>query len=124
MSFPESGQDPETTIAAEALSGLFFSRVFDRFEHWRRVRHSYPAEWQEVSETTESAMYVTAAELGELVSEVRALLTRYAERLVEPSLRPPGSRLVEVIAAAYPVEFGHGGADPLGIAGSEPENKA
>ncbi|MGA2528991.1 MAG: helix-turn-helix domain-containing protein [Acidimicrobiales bacterium] len=112
MSFPESGSDPETTMAAEALSGLFFNRVLGRFERWRRVRHSYPEEWQEVSETTESAMYVTSDELAEFGSEVRALLARYEERLIDPSLRPAGSRLVEVFAAVYPVEFGHGITEP------------
>jgi predicted ArsR family transcriptional regulator len=113
MSFPESGQDPETTMAAEALSGLFFNRVLGRFEHWRRVRHLYPEQWQEVAEATESAMYVTAEELRDLGEQVRSLFARFEERLVDPSLRPEGSRLVEIFAAGYPVEFGHGGAEKV-----------
>ena len=108
MSFPESGSDPEATMAAEALSGLFINRVLGRFEQWRRVRHSYPENWQQVSETTESAMYVTSDELAELATAFRALLAGYEARLVDPSLRPAGSRLVEIFAAAYPVEFGRG----------------
>jgi predicted ArsR family transcriptional regulator len=124
MSFAESGQDPETAMAAEALSGLFFNRVLDRFEHWRRVRHSYPPEWQEGAEATESAMYLTVDELRELASQVQGLLARYGERLVDPSLRPAGSRLVEVFAAAYPVEIGHGGADRVRASGSGPGDRA
>ncbi len=106
MSFPETAEDPETAIALDALAGMFYGRVFGRFEHWRRVRRSYPEQWQEASGLSESAMYVTPDELRELTSEFLAMLFRFNERLVDPSLRPPGSRLVEVLAAAYPVEFG------------------
>ena len=56
--------------------------------------------------SSESAMYVTTDELRELTSELLAILARFTGRLVDPSLRPPGSRLVEVLAAAYPVAFG------------------
>ena len=86
--------------------------MFDRFEHWRRVRHSYPQQWQEACETNESVMYLTAAELGELESEIRALLMRYNERLVDPALRPSDARAVEVIAAAYLVHLGRVGEEP------------
>jgi DNA-binding transcriptional ArsR family regulator len=106
MSFPESAQDPETNIALETLTGMFFGRVFERFEHWRRIRRSYPEDWQEACGLDESAMYVTTDELRELTSELRAILARFTGRLADPSLRPPGSRLVEVLAAAYPVAFG------------------
>jgi predicted transcriptional regulator len=120
MSFPETGDDPEVAIAAESLTELFIDRALDRFEHWRRVRRSYPAEWQEASEVSELGMYVTPAELRELASEVLAILVRYNERLVDPSLRPPEARLVEVLAVAYPVEFGRPGSpppDPTGAGG-------
>jgi predicted ArsR family transcriptional regulator len=93
MSFKETGQDAETAIAAEVLTGMFYSRMLDRFEHWRRVRHSYPEDWQEASQVSESVMYVTAEELSELTSELRALLVRYIDRLADPSLRPPGGAL-------------------------------
>ncbi len=106
MSFPETAEDPETAIALDALVGMFYGRVFGRFEHWRRIRRSYPQQWQEACGLSESAMYVTPDELRELTAEFLAILFRFNERLVDPSLRPPGSRLVEVLAAAYPVEFG------------------
>jgi hypothetical protein len=106
MSFPETGNDPETTIALETLSGMFYSRMFDRFENWRRIRHSYPKKWQEACGVYESAMYLTTDELEELNMELQAMLLRFNERLVDASLRPPESMLVEVLAAAYPVSFG------------------
>jgi hypothetical protein len=80
--------------------------MFDRFEQWRRVKLSYPDEWQSACGVNETIMYVTPAELRELIEELRSLLTRYHERLVDPSLRPPDARIVEVLAAAYPVRFG------------------
>ena len=112
MSFPETGDDPETTIALESLSGMFYSRMFDRFEHWRRVRHSYPKPWQEACGVYESAMYLTTDELRELNEEFRAMMSRFNERLVDASLRPPESKLVEVLAAAYLVDFGRSRSHP------------
>lgn len=106
MSFEEAGQDAEMAIAAESLEGLLYGRMFDRFEQWRRVKLSYPDEWQSACGVNETIMYVTPAELRELIEELRSLLTRYHERLVDPSLRPPDARIVEVLAAAYPVRFG------------------
>ena len=110
MSFPDTFKDPETAIAAEALAGLFYSRMFDRFEHWRRIRHSYPEVWQEASGVTESVMYVTPEELRELGARLHELLVRYNDRLVDPGLRPADALAVEVIAAAYPVLLESGGA--------------
>lgn len=106
MRFNEAGQDTETAIAADALAGLFYSRIFDRFENWNRTRRSYPAEWQEVCGVTESALYVTAEELREWSAELNALFCRYLERVADPAMRPAGARLVEVFAATYPVRFG------------------
>lgn len=111
MSFKETAADAETAIAAEALVGLFYNRMFARFEHWRRTRHSYPTPWQEASRVTESVMYVTSDELSEVTLEIQNVLVRYLDRLVDPSLRPEGARLVEVLSAAYPVQFGHGEGD-------------
>jgi DNA-binding transcriptional ArsR family regulator len=118
MSFPETAKDPETTIALETLSGMFYSRMFDRFGHWRRIRHSYPADWQEACGVYESAMYLTTDELRELNEEFRAMLSRFNERLVDRNLRPADSRLVEVLAAAYPVDFGR--PRPQTSVGTEP----
>jgi hypothetical protein len=118
MSFPETAEDPETTIALETLSGMFYSRMFDRFGHWRRIRHSYPADWQEACGVYESAMYLTTGELVELNEEFRAMLSRFNERLVDRNLRPADSRLVEVLAAAYPVDFGR--PRPQTSVGTEP----
>src|ERR1035441_5615534 len=53
MSFPDTFKDAESAIAADALAGLFYSRMFDRFEHWRRIRHSYTDEWREASGVNE-----------------------------------------------------------------------
>jgi hypothetical protein len=111
INFPETSVDAETAVAAETLAGLFYSRMFARFDQWRRVKHSYPLEWREAATVSEWATYLTPAELGALAGELRSLMGRYAERLVDPSLRPEGSRLVEVLTAGYPVEFARVAAD-------------
>ena len=112
MSFAGAGDDAEMAIAAESLEGLIYGRMFDRFEQWRRVKHSDAEEWQSASGVNETIMYLTPAELRELAEELRRLFTRYHERLVDPGLRPSGARLVEVLAAAYPVRFGRVRDDP------------
>lgn len=106
MSFPETASDAETVIAAESLAGLFYSRMFERFEHWRRVKHSYPEDWQQACATNESVMYLTTDELREIQSELLSLMLRYNDRLVDPSLRPAGARPVEMITATYLVQLG------------------
>ena len=111
MRFNGGGQDPETAIAADSLAALFYSRIFQRFDNWRRVRYCEPKEWQDACGVTQSIMYVTLDELRELEAQVGALLLSYSERLVDPSLRPTGARSVEVFAAAYPAEFGRPAGD-------------
>jgi len=56
-------------------------------------------------------MYVTPAELRDLAAELNALLARYHDRLVDASLRPPGARSVEFVAAAFPAQFGRVAGD-------------
>ena len=114
MNFPETSPDAETAVAADTLAGLFYSRMFARFDQWRRVKHSYPVEWQQAAAVSEWATYLTPGELGALAGELRLLMGRYAERLVDPSLRPDGSRLVEVLTAGYPVEFARAVVDAPG----------
>jgi hypothetical protein len=81
-------------------------RTSDRFEQRHRVGHADPEEWPSADGVKRSILYVTPSELRQLVEELQRLLSRHDERLVDPGLRPPGARLVEVLAGAYPVRFG------------------
>ena len=49
-------------------------------------------------------LYVTAAELQDLGTRVRALVDEYFERQVRPDLRPAGARLVTWLNLAFPSE--------------------
>jgi predicted ArsR family transcriptional regulator len=111
MNIPGTSQDGETAVAADSLTGLFYSRMFARFEHWHRVKHTYVEEWQEAASVGEWATYMTSDELRALAGEIRSLMQPYVKRLVEANLRPEGARLVEVLAASYPVEFARGVVD-------------
>ena len=46
--------------------------------------------------------HVTAAELRELTEEIDAVMARFDDRLADPSLRPEGSRPVQIIRMAVP----------------------
>jgi hypothetical protein len=50
----------------------------------------------------EFLVHVTPAELHALQTEVLALVDRYHARNTHPSLRPEGSRPVEIVAFGYP----------------------
>ena len=52
---------------------------------------------------SEYATWLTAAELKEMNDDVVAVLRRHLERLHDPSLRPPGSRLCEFVAWGVPM---------------------
>jgi hypothetical protein len=59
--------------------------------------------WAEAAESTQHASWLTAEELEAVNREIRAVLERYADRLTDPGLRPPGSRLCEFVAWGTPM---------------------
>ena len=60
-------------------------------------------DWAEAAQATQSASWLTLEELDELNTELRTVLERYADRLTDPSRRPPGSRLCEFVAWGAPL---------------------
>jgi len=104
FSFASVHDDPEAEIAASALSGLLRERQLGRHQAWLATKASYPREWREAADDSEWAFYLTAEELNQMNDELSVLLrSRFAERLTDPSQRPPGSALVEMLVLAYPV---------------------
>ncbi len=96
--------DPETTVAADALSTMFRDRQLDRLAEWWSRRHEDEPEWVEASDVHETLAWVTADELQELNKAVTAVVARYRDRLVDPTLRPEGSRPVEALYFSFPVK--------------------
>jgi predicted transcriptional regulator len=100
--FSAASGDPEMGAASIALEGLLVQRWIERFSQWQRARSHYPDEWQAAAMVDEFLVHVTPAELHALQTEVLALVDRYHARNTDPSLRPEGSRPVEIVAFGYP----------------------
>jgi len=106
MSFSSTSDDPEMEIAARTLSRMVRERQLERFRNWQETSPSFPRAWQEAAVNSQFVMYVTADELKALTGELSdLLLTRYVERLADPSARPAGSVPVEMLLFGYPVEL-------------------
>jgi DNA-binding transcriptional ArsR family regulator len=104
FSFANAHDDPETEIAAGALSRLVRERQFERYRTWLETRTSYPRPWREAAQDSEWLFYLTADELEQLGSEVvEMLVSRFPERLTDPSQRPPGALPVEMLVFSFPV---------------------
>jgi predicted transcriptional regulator len=106
VSFSSSSGDPEMGAASSALEHLLLERWFGRFEQWLRTRASFPQEWQEAAMTGEFLVHLTPDELNEIQEEMFAVIRRFHERNADPSLRPEGSRAVEIVAFGYPFPGG------------------
>jgi hypothetical protein len=81
------------------------ARALDRLDEARRREPEEPREWQDAARGSEYATWLTAAELQEMNDDVVAVLRRHLERLHDPSLRPPGSRLCEFVAWGVPMHL-------------------
>jgi DNA-binding transcriptional ArsR family regulator len=104
MRFGSSDDDPESAIAARALDTLIWDRMLERYGIWRETKPSYPSEWRDAAHDTEFVFHLTAEELEQLNEELANLLIpRFQERLLDPSLRPPGSLPVELLLLSYPM---------------------
>ena len=96
--------DPETEIAGAALGALVTDRQIARYQAWTRSRGSYPREWRDAAGTSEWVMFVTPDELKRLNDELaEVIVSRFRERLTDPSKRPPGALPVEYLQFSYPI---------------------
>ena len=100
---PPLRDSAEWTAAAEELERVMVARYLERFEHWMRFRHGYPEEWRSAAASSERILFLTLQEFKAFGAEVRSLLDRHAERVVDPGRRPPDSVAVEALFFAYPV---------------------
>jgi DNA-binding transcriptional ArsR family regulator len=104
MSFSLTHDDPEAEIAASALSRVLRERQLARYQTWLQTKAAYPRRWREAADESKWGGYLTAGELEQLNEEIVTLLrSRFHERLTDPSKRPPGSALVELLMFSYPI---------------------
>jgi DNA-binding transcriptional ArsR family regulator len=102
--FPAVADDQETSLAAEALSGLVWTRLLDRARAVLAARPRLRREWQEITSAAQTVAYVRPEEAEQFRAELWALLARYQDRLEDPSRRPPGSLPLEILLFTYPLD--------------------
>jgi DNA-binding transcriptional ArsR family regulator len=118
FSFANAHDDPETEIAAGALSRLVRERQFERLRTWLETRTSYPRRWREAANDSEFLFYLTVDELEQFGAELLQMFqSRFPERLTDPSRRPPGALPVEMLMFSFPVA-------PPPAAGDDPGGEA
>jgi DNA-binding transcriptional ArsR family regulator len=104
MRFTSATMDPETELAAGALMRLVRERQLDRYRTWLETKATYPRDWRDAAGESQWVFYLTAEELKELSDELATLIvTKFRDRLTDPSKRPPGSVPVELLTFAYPM---------------------
>jgi DNA-binding transcriptional ArsR family regulator len=104
LAWDDVDASPSQLRAGRALEQMLLERQVTRFHTARAQLHDDgDLEWAEASTSSEHASWLTVDELDALNSELRSVLERYADRLTDPGLRPPGSRLCEFVAWGAPL---------------------
>lgn len=104
LAWDDADASPTELRAGRALEELLLQRQVTRFQQARTQLHDDGEhEWSEAASSTQSASWLTVEELDELNLEIRAILERYADRLTDPSKRPAGSRLCELVSWGAPL---------------------
>ncbi len=102
LSWNEQDTSESAQLAGEALTAMLVDREVARYAEARRWLGSDEAGWREPAGSSQGAMWLTEDEFAELVEELRQVAAHHLDRLHDPTLRPPGSRLVTVMGWAVP----------------------
>ena len=102
LTFSDVSEDPETRLAATALTRVLHSFYLDRLKEGLALRRDTPTEWQKATGASEFLLYVTVEELHELDEQMNALVKPFVERIGNPKKRPKGAAPIEVLFFAYP----------------------
>ncbi|WP_203700428.1 helix-turn-helix domain-containing protein [Asanoa iriomotensis] len=102
LAFSDVQDDEQSTAAARALSDVLIRHWLERLQSAQANRHAEPVEWQDVLGGSNTVVHGTVDEVRELVADLRAVLSRYDDRLRDPAARPEGSRPVELLLFAQP----------------------
>lgn len=97
----ELADEGETAIAAQAFAHMSDERTFERIRQYVDTISAFPKEWQEASYLFDSLVYLTPEELKEIQATFLEQLTKFRERTADKSLRPKGSRAVQLAAYGF-----------------------
>jgi DNA-binding transcriptional ArsR family regulator len=96
------GDDEESDAAGAMLSRLVVERHLGSAIEWLERRGSEDPEWVDAAAINDALVYMTPAELRELDAKIRTLIEPYLQRLERSEPPAEDTRLVSVIALAFP----------------------
>jgi DNA-binding transcriptional ArsR family regulator len=102
LSFSDVSDDPETRLAATALSRVLHAFYLDRLKEGLALRRDTPTEWQKATGASEFLLYVTVDELHALDEQMNALVRPFLGRIGNAKTRPRGAVPIELLFFAYP----------------------
>jgi DNA-binding transcriptional ArsR family regulator len=104
LAWDDADATPGELRAGRALEEMLLQRQVTRYQQARtQLVDDGDRDWAAAAASTQHASWLTAEELDALNLEVRAVLERYADRLIDPAKRPAGSRLCELVAWGAPL---------------------
>jgi predicted ArsR family transcriptional regulator len=103
-SWDDSTEDPERRAAADHLVANIVSGYFDMARDWLRDRDRETTEWRKVTGISDQTLHVTAEELGGVIDDIDAIVRKYLDRQTDASLRPEGSRAINLVQLVMPWE--------------------
>jgi hypothetical protein len=95
--------DDERTEAVRELERVFVQHEFATLMRWVRTAPADRDEWQQASMRAGAIAWLTADELAGLRDQIEELMLALRDRVTDPAKRPPGSRLVRLFSAGYPL---------------------
>ncbi len=110
MSYDDDSADPAVASAARALSRALTERFISRIRAFELASSQFPEDVREATGTLQSVVFATPAELAELRAQVRALMSRYTDR-IDPARRPPGSHPFEMVTFIHVLDVVRPGGD-------------
>ena len=102
QSINDVGVDNETALAAQAASSAFLDFALAQIKERSLTAHLEPEEWRLAIGVSNNTDYMTPEEVKEVENAAFAILEKFRERRTDPSLRPEGSRPVQIIRLAVP----------------------
>jgi DNA-binding transcriptional ArsR family regulator len=100
---PSATESPELAAASTHLKTVLARRYLQLTMQWLQHSAEDDPAWQRAAPFGDSMVYLTAAELAEVVNSVEQQLLRYADRLTDPGKRPADARLVTYLHLAFPL---------------------
>ncbi len=96
------GEDAEDPASAAALHDVTLEREMQRLRTAMAHVGQESPQWRDATEVYQSRLWLTAEEAVEIGVQIRELFLHKAEERRDPTLRPPGARVMALMAWVVP----------------------